>query len=163
MCNDGNIRNLTLQKILSHGNRKTIPVDGAQQPDDGGPSSSDTPDIVDFQAGVGSGLQVSACATFAPKSNLALALSNKICKFLNIPELKEENSSGSQRFVLGWSDASAIDFIPPTASRKLYMLAYICNHPQPNSVSRSCAAVFACHFYRDSMLSFPSSVLWDIL
>jgi hypothetical protein len=87
---------------------------------------------------VGSGLQVSACATFAPKSNLALALSNKICKFLNIPELKEENSSGSQRFVLGWSDASAIDFIPSPASRKLYMLAYICNHPQPNSVSRSC-------------------------
>jgi hypothetical protein len=163
LCNDGNIRNLALFKILSFGSRKTIPVDGAQQPDDGGPSSSETPDIVDFQAGVGSGLQVSACATFAPKSNLALALSNKICKFLSIPELKEENSSGSQRFVLGWSDASAIDFISPPASRKLYMLAYICNHPQPNSVSRPYVAVFAFNICCDRTHSFPSSVLWDTL
>lgn len=135
MCNDGNVRNLTLLKILLFGNKKSISVDGAQQqPDESGHSLSESPDIVDFQAAVGSGLQVSACATFASNGNIALATSNKICKFLNIPVLKEENSSGTQRVVLGWSDDSAITFIPSDASRKLYTLAFVCNHPQPNSV-----------------------------
>jgi hypothetical protein len=162
VCNDGNIRNLVLLKILSIGSKKSIPVDGAQeQHDDGGPASSDIPDIVDFQAAVGSGVEVCACATFVSKSSLALALSNKMCKFLNIPDLKDENSSGSQQFVLGWSDVSAIDFIPPASSRKLYTVAFVCNHPRPNSVS--CVSVSSFILRCDTVNSFPSSVLWDTL
>ena len=141
MCNDGNIRNLALLKILSIGSKKSLPVDGAQEQHDDG-ASSDIPDIVDFQAAVGSGVEVCACATFVSKSSLALALSNKMCKFLNIPDLKDENSSGSQQFVLGWSDVSAIDFIPPASSRKLYTLAFVCNYPRPNSVSRVSVSFF---------------------
>ena len=133
VCNDGIIRNLNLHKILSHGSKTSIPVDGAQQQsDDSG--TTESPDIVDYQAGVGSGVHVSASMVFKDNSGLAIALSNHMCKFVKIPEVNEANSSGSQQFVHGWSDISAIDFIPPESSRKLYTLAFICNHPQPNNV-----------------------------
>jgi len=90
--------------------------------------------IVFYHAGVGSGVQVCTSSTFANTSQLAIALSNKMCKFLKIPEMPQSSSSVSESFGQGWSHAAAIDFIPPAASRSLYMLAFISNHPRPNSV-----------------------------
>jgi hypothetical protein len=140
VCNDGIIRNLALHKILSHGSKSSIPVDGAQQQfEDAGASQS--PDIVDFQAGVGSGVHVAASATFKGNDRLAIALSNQTCKFVKIPEISDANSSGTQQFVHGWSDDSAISFIHAAAARKMYTVAFISNHPQPNTV-RAAALVF---------------------
>lgn len=133
VCDDGYIRSLDLHKCL--GKLKRIPVDGVNQAEDGGATASDDSlNIVFYQAGVGSGVQVCTSSTFANTSQLAIALSNKMCKFLKIPEMPQSSSSVSESFGQGWSHAAAIDFIPPAASRSLYMLAFISNHPRPNSV-----------------------------
>jgi hypothetical protein len=132
VCDDGSIRVLDLRKCLIK--KKRIPVDGAQQAEDG-VSTDDSLNIVFYQAGVGSGIQVCTSSTFTNTSQFAIALSNRMCKFLKVPDIPKSSSSSSQKEVLGWSYAGAIDFIPSAASRSVYVLAFIGNHPRPNSVS----------------------------
>ncbi len=131
VCDDGIIRVLDLHKCL--GKPKRIPVDGEQQAEDGG-SSDDSLNIVFYQAGVGSGVQVCTSSTFTNTSQLAIALSNRMCKFLKVPDIPKSSASSSQEVGQGWSHAGAIDYIPSAASRSVYVLAFIGNHPRPNSV-----------------------------
>lgn len=136
-CADGIIRNILLQKCLSCG-QKTIQVEGAlHQLEDEASAALESPDVVDFQAGVGSGVHITASSVFNDGFHAAIALSNKICKFVRIPIVNEANTSGAQEVFHGSSDVSAVNFIPTDLSRKLYTLAFICNHPKPNSVSIS--------------------------
>jgi len=112
----------------------TLPASDTDVVDDDGA------EVVDYQARVGMGVQITASAAFAADNNLAIALSNMTCKFIKIPAAAAAPSSPSSPSQSAAStdvkEVSAIAFVPAAdASADRHVLAFTCRHPHPNNVS----------------------------
>jgi hypothetical protein len=125
LCHDGCVRSLSLSKCVTGKGTEIDVVDRSAE--DGGSG------IVDYEARVGVGVQITASASFTVDNNLAIALSNMTCKFIEIPSAA---ASAQQQLGQDLTEVSAIDFVPSDAAREHYVLAFTCRHPQPNNVSR---------------------------
>ncbi len=125
LCHDGCVRSLSLSKCVTGKGTEIDAVDRSAE--DGGSG------IVDYEARVGVGVQITASAAFTVDNNLAIALSNMTCKFIEIPSAA---ASAQQQLGQDLTEVSAIDFVPSDVAREHYVLAFTCRHPQPNNVSR---------------------------
>jgi hypothetical protein len=125
VCHDGCVRSLNLSQCITGKGSQTDYVDGAEE-DTG-------PEVVEYEARVGVGVQITASAVFPADNNLAIALSNMTVKFIEIPTATA--ASAQQQLGQDLTEVSAIDFVPPGSSHERYAVAFTCRHPQPNNVS----------------------------
>jgi hypothetical protein len=125
VCHDGCVRSLNLSLCITGKGSQTDYVDGVME--DSGP------EVVEYEARVGVGVQITASAVFTADNNLAIALSNMTVKFIEIPTAT--TASAQQQLGQDLTEVSAIDFVPPGSSHERYVVAFTCRHPQPNNVS----------------------------
>ena len=101
----------------------------------------DGAEVVEYEARVGMGVQITASAAFAADNNLAIALSNMTCKFIEIPAAaaaapSSPSSPPQPAASTDVKEISAIAFVPAAdAAADRHVLAFTCRHPHPNNVS----------------------------